>query len=227
MSSLYVPYMPRPGRPIGIIILTILQIIIGIGDIIIGIVLLILVLIAGVLVGDPLATALFLIDFVVIGLGIFSLVLAYGLWTGKRWAWTISVIEAIIGISLGVLVIVVNLAEGKGILESLSSSPREPLVPIIVYALILGLLMTTSVRTFFGGIVGVSLAYRTIPALIGQPHVPPTQSPYPLPTNQQPYYPKPGAYFEPTSWGPFVCPSCGSTNPPIAKFCDRCGTRLR
>jgi len=72
--------------------------------------------------------ALLLIDLVAIGLGIFSLTLAYGVWTGKRWAWPLSVIGAIIGIILGVLVIAVNLAGGSGILESLSSSPRENLL---------------------------------------------------------------------------------------------------
>jgi hypothetical protein len=150
------PYLTRPGRhpgrPVGVNIVTLLEIIIGIGDVIIGAVLLVLALIAGVLVGGALATALFLIDFVVIGLGIFSLVLAYGLWTGKRWAWILSVIGAIIGIVLGVLVIAVSLVEGSGILESLSSSPRQPLVPIIVYGLILAFLSTRNVRTFFGRI---------------------------------------------------------------------------
>jgi uncharacterized membrane protein (DUF2068 family) len=84
-----------------------LEIIIGIGDVTIGTVLLMLALTAGVL-GGALAAALFLIDFVAIGLGIFSLTLAYGLWTGKRWAWTPAVIGAIIGILLGVLVIAVD-----------------------------------------------------------------------------------------------------------------------
>ena len=127
MNSLNAPYMTRPGRPVGVLIITILQIIIGIGDIITGTVLLILALIVGGL-GGMLATALLLIDLVAIGLGIFSLTLAYGVWTGKRWAWPLSVIGAIIGIILGVLIIAVNLAEGSGILESLSSSPRENLL---------------------------------------------------------------------------------------------------
>jgi hypothetical protein len=142
----------NPGRPVGVTIVTILEVIIGIGDVIIGSVLLFLALIAGVLGGGAVATALFLIDLVVIGLGVFSLVLAYGLWTGKRWAWILSVIGAIIGVILGVLVIAVSLAGGSGILESLSSSPRQPLVPIVVYGLILACLSTRNVRTFFGRI---------------------------------------------------------------------------
>jgi len=210
MSSLDASYMTRPGRPAGVTIVTILEIIIGIGDVIIGSVLLILALIAGVLVGGALASALFFIDFVVIGLGIFSLVLAYGLWTGKRWAWTLSVIGAIIGIILGVLVIAVNLAAGSGILESLSSSPREPLVPIILYGLILVFLCTRNVRAFFG-----------------QRYAPITQSLYPGPTVQQPYYPQSEAYSQPATRRPTACTNCGRPILPGANFCDRCGTRIR
>jgi len=36
MNSLNAPYMTRPGRPVGVLIITILQIIIGIGDISLG-----------------------------------------------------------------------------------------------------------------------------------------------------------------------------------------------
>jgi zinc-ribbon domain len=226
MGSLNAPYMARPGRPIGVTILTILEIIIGIGDVSIGVVLLILALVSGILVGGAVATALFLIDFVVIGLGIFSLVLAYGLWTGKGWAWTLSVVGAIVGIILGVLVVAVNLAGGSGILESLSSSPREPLVPIAVYALILACLSTRNVRGFFGRLGGV--AFRpAVPASVGQPYVPLTQSPYSQSSVQQPYYLQPEAFPQPPTWGPIACANCGTPNQLGVNFCDRCGTRLR
>ena len=143
------PHLTRPRRPIGVAILTILQIIIGIGDVILGTVLLSAALTAGVLVGGILATALFLVDCVAIGLGMFSLAVAYGLWTRKRWAWRLGVIGAIIGIILGAVVVSIRLVGGSGIFESLSSSPREPLVPIVIYAIILACLSTRNVRTFF------------------------------------------------------------------------------
>jgi hypothetical protein len=225
MSPLNAPYMTRPGRPVGVTILTILQIFSGIGDLIIGAVLLILAVLAGVLVGGALSTALFLLDFVVIGLGIFSFALAYGLWTGKRWAWTLSVIGAIIGIILGVLTVALSLVGGSGIVASLSS-----LVPIALYALILAYLSTRNVRAFFGRLGGVALVRPAVPASVGQPYVPPTpptQSPYPQPSVQQPYYPQPEAFPQPATWGPIACANCGAPNQPGANFCDRCGTRLR
>ena len=221
--------MSRPGRPIGVTILTILQIFSGIGDLIIGALLLILALIAGVLVGGPLATALYLLDFVVIGLGIFSFALAYGLWTGKRWAWTLSVIGAIIGILLGVLTVAGSLVGGSGILASLSS-----LVPIALYALILAYLSTRNVRAFFGRLGGVAFVRPPVPASVGQPYMPPmppAQSPYAQPSVQQPYYPQPEAFPQPApqpaTWGQIACANCGAPNQPGANFCDRCGTRLR
>lgn len=222
MSSLNVPYMTRPGRPVGVTILTILQIFSGIGDLIIGALLLILAVLAGVLVGGALATALFLLDFVVIGLGIFSFILAYGLWTGKRWAWILSVIGAIFGIVLGVLIVALSLVSGNGILESLAS-----FVPIVLYVLILVYLSTRNVRAFFGRLGGVALMRPPAPMPVGQPYVPPTQSPYPQPSVQQPYYPQPEAFPQPATWGQIACANCGAPNQAGASFCDRCGTRLR
>jgi hypothetical protein len=222
MTLLNVPYMTRPGRPVGVTILTILQIFSGIGDLIIGAVLLILAVLAGLVVGGALATAVFLLDFVVMGLGIFSFGLAYGLWTGKGWAWILSVIGAIIGIVLGVLTIALSLVGGSRILASLGS-----LVPIALYALILAYLSTRNVRAFFGRVSGVALVRPAVPASVGQPYVPSTQSPYPQPSVQQPYYPQPEAFPQPATWGTIACASCGAPNQPGANFCDRCGTRLR
>ncbi|MGA2972920.1 MAG: zinc-ribbon domain-containing protein [Candidatus Bathyarchaeia archaeon] len=219
------PYMTRPGRPVGVTILTILQIFSGIGDLFFGALLLILAVLAGVLVGGALATALFLLDFVVIGLGIFSFALAYGLWTGKRWAWTLSVIGAIIGIVLGALIVALSLVAGSGILESLAI-----LVPIALYVLILAYLSTRNVRAFFGRLGGVALVRPAVPAPVGQPYMPPTpptQPPYPQPSAQQPYYPQPETFPQPATWGPIACANCGAPNQPGTNFCDRCGTRLR
>lgn len=219
MSPLYAANMTRPGRPAGVTVLTILQIISGLGDIAIGLVLFILAVLAGVLIGGPLVTLLFLLDFVIIGLGIFSFALAYGLWKGKRWAWTLSVIGSIIGIILGVSTLVVSFVEGSGLAGSLAN-----IVPIALYVIILAYLNSGNVRAFFGRTGGFALMRPSVQAPVGQPYVPPTQSPYPQPSVQQPYYQQSSP--QPTPWGPIACANCGAPNQPGANFCDRCGTRL-
>lgn len=210
--------MPRPPRPVGVAVLTVLQVISGLGDIAIGAVLLILAVIAGALIGGALVTLLFLLDFVVMGLGIFSFILAYGLWTGKGWAWALSLIGAIIGIVLGAMTIIVSYAEGSGLIASFAS-----IVPIVLYLIILAYLNTGNVRAFFGRRVGYAMMRPPGQAPVGQPCMPPTQPPYPAPSAQQPYYPQP----QPAPSGQLACANCGALNQPGANFCDHCGTRLR
>jgi uncharacterized membrane protein len=62
--------------------------------------------------------------------------------------------------------------------------------------------------------------------IMGPPPAPPTQSSYPQPNVQQPYYSQPQAYPPPATGGPNACANCGAPNGPGANFCDRCGTRL-
>jgi uncharacterized membrane protein len=54
----------------------------------------------------------------------------------------------------------------------------------------------------------------------------PTQSPYPQPSLQQPYYPQPEDKPQPATSGAIACPNCGAPIKSGANFCDRCGTRL-
>jgi hypothetical protein len=217
MSSLYETDMTRPQRPLGVAVLTILQILSGLGDIAIGAVLAILAVIAGIVVGGPVATLLFLLDFVVIGLGIFSLIMAYGLWTGKGWAWALSMIGAIIGIILGVVSLIVTYIEGRGLFESLSY-----IIPTVLYVIMLPYLITGNVRAFFGRTRRYAVP-PSVQAQVGQPYMPPTQAPYPQPSPRQPSYPQP----QPTTWGPVSRPNCGTPNQPGVNFCDHCGTRLK
>ncbi len=217
-EPLYAPFMIRIRRPVGVTILTILQIISGIGDILIGTLLILAYAVATALIGGgPLPTAFLLLAIVAFGLGIFSFALAYGLWAGKGWAWGLSVIGAIIGLTLGAI----SLAVGGLTLESFTS-----LLPIVLYALILVYLNTGNVRAFFGRTGGIAAVRTVVPASGDQPYMPVTQSPYPQPAIQQPYYPQ-GPFPQPTPWGASVCPNCGTPNQPGANFCDRCGTRLR
>lgn len=136
------PYVVRPARPTGVTILIILQIIGGIGDILLGVVLLLAYAILSVLIGGGLLGTVFLVlGMVAFGLGLGSFVIAYGLWSGKRWAWVLGLIGAFIGLILGVF----GLIFGGLTPESLTN-----LVPIILYGLILVYSNTSNVRAFLG-----------------------------------------------------------------------------
>ncbi len=207
--------MIRPTRPTGVTILAVLQIINGIGDILLGV---LLVLVFGVLGGG--ATALLLLGVLAFGLGIFSVSLAYGLWTGKGWAWSLSVIGATIGLALGVLGLVVG---------GLTVNSLAFLIPIIFSVLILVYLNTNTVLAFFGRPVRMPLFRPVARPTVPPPYPPMAQPPYPQPPVQQPYYPQPqpGSVAQPTPWNAGICPNCATPFQPAANFCDRCGTRLR
>jgi hypothetical protein len=112
--------------------------------------------------------------------------------------------------------VTLSLVGGYGFLASLSN-----IVPIILYLIIIVYLNSRNVRAFFGRTGG----YAVMRPPVGQPYMPPPQSPYPQPSVQQPYYPQ--ASPQPPSWGPTTCPNCGALNQPGANFCDHCGTAFR
>ena len=213
--------MTRPGRPIGVTILTILQVISGIGDIALG-TLLIFVYFVFTALGGFFAIALLVLGFVAIGLGIFSFALAYGLWAGKGWAWVLSIVGAIIGLIFGVLSLVLSLVSGGLTLENIAE-----LVPIILYLLILVYLSTRNVRAFFGRAGGIAFGRQMVPAPGGPPYMPQTQPPYTQPPPQQAYYQQQGVYPQSTPSATIACSYCGAPNHPAANFCDSCGNRLR
>ena len=220
---MYPPYMTRPGRPVGVTVLTILQILGGIGDIAVGILLILAYVVVTALVGGGfLATGLLLLGFVAFGLGVLSFALAYGLWAGKGWAWGLSIVGAIIGLIFGVLSLASALVSGGLTAETLAD-----LVPIILYLVILVYLNTRSVRAFFGRTGGVAFARALAPPPGGQPYMPQTQSSYVQPPPQQPYYQQQGAFPQSSGWGTIACSYCGALNHSAANFCDRCGNRIR
>jgi len=63
-------------------------------------------------------------------------VMAYGLWNGKKWAWTVTLILSVIQIILSVASIAVG--SGKGVA-----------IPIIVNAIIIYYLYGANVKEFF------------------------------------------------------------------------------
>jgi len=217
--TVYPPFY-RPPRPLGVTILAILQIISGIWDFIVGAALLLGFVVVGIFAGFNIITGAFLgLAAVAFVLGILSLVLAYGLWKGRRWAWVWSIITAILGLILGIVGLV---------LVGLTLYTVVNIVPIVLYAIILIYLMTPRVRAFFGRTGGFVVGQPFVPAPpMVQPY-PPAPQPMPQPVAQQPYYP-PMAYPQPApqAYGPTACPRCGAPALPGGYFCDRCGTRLR
>ena len=224
---MYTPYMTRPGRPTGVIILTILQVLTGILGIGLGTLLILAYLVVTALVGGGfLATALLLFVFVFFVLGILLFPLAYGLWAGKGWAWGLSIVVAIIGIICGVLSLVSSLVSGGLTLEN-AANIVVALGLIILFLLTLVYLSTRNVRAFFGRAGGIAFGRQMVPAPTGPPYMPQTQPTYTQPPPQQAYYQQQGVYPQSTPWATIACSYCGAPNHPAANFCDSCGNRLR
>lgn len=134
--------MEKRERPLGITILAILEAIGGIiyltGILIIG---LFLEMIsefvpatlprAGFLKGF-LGLIILVAAIVLLILGLISFLLAYGLWTGKGWAWTLTFIFSIIGILLGLV------------------SLPAVIITILINVVILYYLTRPHVKAFFG-----------------------------------------------------------------------------
>jgi uncharacterized membrane protein HdeD (DUF308 family) len=109
-------------RPLGVTIIAILTVIGGIAFVASGAVL--------VIVG---------IGFALIALGIAYFVMAYGLWKGKGWAWTITLIISAIGVVLGIASIAAGGQKAAG-----------AIVQIIINAVVIYYLYRPSVKAFFG-----------------------------------------------------------------------------
>ena len=107
-------------RPLGVTIIAVLLVIAGIISFVGGLILLII-----------------LIGIVPLALGIAYLVMAYGLWKGRGWAWTISLILSGIGIVMGIVYIIQdNLGGG--------------IASIIINGVIIYYLNRPNVKAFFG-----------------------------------------------------------------------------
>jgi hypothetical protein len=112
-------------RPLGVTIIAILAILGGIGFLFSGSAAFALLPIAGIVIGGIL---------VIIGLAYF--VMAYGLWNGKKWAWTITLILSTIGIILGI--------------ASIAIGNVGALFQIIINAIVIYYLYRPNVKAYFG-----------------------------------------------------------------------------
>ena len=216
---------PARNRPASVTILTMLHVMIGIIDVVLGFLLFLTYEQPGSFVasfiGVPVAYSFFLVPIAVgyFTIGILAFILTYGIWKGLGWAWLLSLILATDALVLGGF---------SALIGALASA-----LPIAIYALIIICLSLYPVRMFCG---------RTyFPGSFIVSPVPVTWSATPLPSvapaygrpaygsaAQQPYYPRP----QPPSqqlfgWRAGVCPSCGSPLQNDASFCATCGMRFR
>jgi hypothetical protein len=123
--------MERGTRPLGVTIVSVLAGLIGIVLIAIGLLVLIVPLIGGVGIAG-----------VVIGLIWFGL--GWGLYTGKGWAWIITVILAIISIIFDIIGVI--------------SQHSEHILPLIIAAVILYYLFRPNVKAYFGRGLGTKIS---------------------------------------------------------------------
>jgi hypothetical protein len=211
--GLFAAPVMRPPRPIGITILVILQIVAGIFDFLIAALLVIVYALAFSFFGMTVsALGIFVIPLVVVFLilGIFSFILAFGLWTGKHWAWVSTVVLSIIGLALSIIGSVFGNYLG--------------IVLIVLYVVMLGYLSTFRVRMFF-----VRVPYP------GYYYPPPPPVPYAPQTMGMPPQPPPSPYYPPqanprppmTIARTMMCPNCFCPVSVSEGYCGRCGTRLR
>lgn len=131
--------MASKTRPTGVTILVVLEVLSGLFSLLGG-----LALVAvGVLVGVPMMELPGFLGMIAGFLGVILLVfaivsfaLAYGLWNGKGWAWTWSLVFAVISAILALLQMI--------------SSPSSGIVQLIIAGIIIYYLMRPYVKTYFG-----------------------------------------------------------------------------
>ncbi len=124
--------MQKQSRPFGVTIIAILIIIAGVVSLLIGI--------GSVAIGPLIGLVFVVTGAISLALGVAYLVMAFGLWKGKGWAWTISTIVLFIGIVIDMI-----------------SLPRRSagdivssIVSIAINAVILYYLFRPHVKAYFG-----------------------------------------------------------------------------
>ena len=153
--------MQKQSRPRGVTIITILIIIAGVLSLLIGIGLVVIgPFIMNVSpnsnLGSQIEPQILGLVFVVFGaislaLGVANLVMAYGLWKGKGWAWTISIIVLFIGIAVDIISLSTTSAgvlsnTGSNLLGNIVSG----IVSIGISAFIAYYLYRPHVKAYFG-----------------------------------------------------------------------------
>jgi len=124
--------MQKQSRPFGVTIIAILIIIAGVISLLIGI--------GSVAIGPLIGLVFVVTGAISLALGVAYLVMAFGLWKGKGWAWTISTIVLFIGIVIDMISLPRRSAG-----DTVSS-----IVSIAINAVILYYLFRPHVKAYFG-----------------------------------------------------------------------------
>ncbi len=144
--------MPKPSRPGGVTVLAILDFLGGILAFFVG-------LFVVALGGSGLLAQFgygFASGFVVVAgvaviiIGLLGLLLGYGMWTGKEWAWLLAVILY----ALGALSSLLSLAGGS----------FGSIVSLVIYGILLWYLWKPHVKAYFGKGMGMGSAPMAQPA---------------------------------------------------------------
>jgi uncharacterized membrane protein HdeD (DUF308 family) len=106
-------------RPVGVTIVAILTVIGGL-----------------IFLGFGLLFLIFGIGIILLALGIAYMVMAYGLWKGKGWAWTITLILS----AIGIVVALISIAAGN----------IGAIFSIVIHGVVIYYLYRPNVKAFFG-----------------------------------------------------------------------------
>jgi len=212
---------PTRNRPASVTVLTMLHVIIGIIDIMLGFLLFLTYQQPGSFVasfiGVPVAYGFFLVPVAIayFTIGILAFILTYWIWKGLGWAWLLSLILATAALVVGGFSVLIG---------ALASA-----LPTAIYALIIIFLSLYPVRMFCGRTSSRSFIVPPAPVRWPAGPLPSVASAYGRPAYgsavQQPYYPWPQP--QRVGWGAGVCASCGSPLQNDASFCAMCGMRFR
>ena len=215
--------MPGSYRPSSITALTILHIIAGIIDSIIGLLLLLAYLQPSSfasIIGIPFPFILPAMGAIWVTFGILAFVIALSMWKGKRWSWLLGIILATDALVLG----------GFGMLLG----SILIILPLVIYVVILIFLSMSKVRAYFGQTnMPYAPFFPSVPAAWVAPPPLPTVPAYGSstygPVFQQPSGTRPLPPAQRLAgWGtPVTCPSCGASLQTDTSYCFACGLRFR
>jgi uncharacterized membrane protein (DUF2068 family) len=127
-----------PTRPSSVKLLAVLWILVGALSLLGGIALTVVSLhLPEIVPGRVLAVRSTLTSVALVAVALISFGLAYGSWTGKAWAWIVSLAFALFGIVFSVLSLFMRPGLGE-------------LIGLVIYLLVVYYLMQPCVRSFFG-----------------------------------------------------------------------------
>lgn len=134
MTTTTQSYTPAPAtvRPLGVTILAVLNALSGLAFLASGAG----AMAVGASVGSIFAALGMFIGVILILIGLFQLFVAWGLWSGKKWAWFLALIFGILGVLFGLVGLI-----GGNITSVLS---------LLISAVIVYYLYTQPVKAFFG-----------------------------------------------------------------------------